>query len=202
MRAHALLLQLQACSHFHNHKGPSFLDRPILPSEKPVTLCVSKDKQSHRLVGTSETFYESHSPPLVTLTQLAVAHPLPHTPSSLWSSSVLRSFLSVFSFLSIAQPRSLTSNCRHRQSHLDSPWDQPGLTSLPVKEETAIQEIHGSPPHQISPQQPASGPERVCSLHSACGPPFTQPLPPAQRSATTPIKGRSAGLLLPVGRLT
>lgn len=113
------------------NKGPSFLDRPILPSEKPVTLCVSKDKQSHRLVGTSETFYESHSPHLVTVSS-AVAHT--HTPLLPYLSSVLFSvlFFSVFSFLSVAQPRSLTSNCRHRQSHLDYPWDQPGLTSLPV----------------------------------------------------------------------
>lgn len=134
MCAHTRCCSCMPAPTFTTAKGQAFLTVPSFPSEKPVTLCVSKDKQSHRLVGTSETFYESHSPHLVTLS-FPVAHP--HAPSSTPSPfSVL--FLSVFSFLSVAQPRSLTSNCRHRQSHLDYPWDQPGLTSLPVKEETAI----------------------------------------------------------------
>lgn len=74
------------CSHFHVRKRPSFLDRPILPSEKPVTLCVSKDKQSHRLVGTSETFYESHSPPFFLLVTLSL-------PSHTHTSTLFRSRL-------------------------------------------------------------------------------------------------------------
>lgn len=190
-------------SHFHVRKRPSFLDRPILPSEKPVTLCVSKDKQSHRLVGTSETFYESHSPPPSSFSSPSACRRTPtRAPFFALVCSPLFFFLSQVSFLSISQPRSLTSNWRHRQSHLDYSWDQPRLTSLPVKEETAIP---GDPRTPSTPNFTTSSLPRIQrgSAHCVRPPcPFTQPLPTAQRSATTPIKGRSAGLLLPVGRLT
>lgn len=189
--------------HNHQHKGPSFLDRPILPSEKPVTLCVSKDKQSHRLVGTSETFYESHSPQFSSTVSAAVAHT--HIPPSSLSlvCSVLRSFLlCVFFFKRCATSLpdiELPSSSIASRLPLGSPGTN--ITAR-LKRKQQYHEIHGSPPHPISTTgQPASDSERVCSPH-CLRPPFTQPLPTAQRSATTPIKGRSAGLLLPVGRLT
>lgn len=184
------------------NKGPSFLDRPILPSEKPVTLCVSKDKQSHRLVGTSETFYESHSPHLVNRQLCRRTHP--HPPSSLsLVCSVLRSFLlCVFFFKRCATSLpdiELPSSSIASRLPLGSSGTN--ITAR-LKRKQQYHEIHGSPPHPISTTgQPASDSERVCSPH-CLRPPFTQPLPTAQRSATTPIKGRSAGLLLPVGRLT
>lgn len=186
---------------FITAKGQAFLTVPSF-HQRSLSPCASRRANSSTGLWTSETFYESHSPFLLVTLSLPFAHP--HAPFFFSLSSVLRCFSpSRVSFLSISQPRSLTSNWRHRQSHLDYSEDQPGLTSLPVKEETAI------PGDPRTPSTPNFTPRAAClgfreGLLTACGPPFlfTQPLPTAQRSATTPIKGRSAGLLLPVGRLT
>lgn len=63
---------------FTTTKAKLFLTVPSFQQREPVTLCVSKGKQFHRLFGTSETFYESHSLVLSSLfsSSAAVTHPL------------------------------------------------------------------------------------------------------------------------------
>lgn len=178
-RTHALLLQALLPPFTTTNKGPSFLDRPILPSEKPVTLCVSKDKQSHRLVGTSETFYESHSPHLVTVSSARRTHP--HPPSSLsLVCSVLRSFLlCVFFFKRCATSLpdiELPSSSIASRLPLGSAGTN--ITAR-LKRKQQYHEIHGSPPHQISiPRASLPRIQRGSAHLTACGPPSRSPCQP------------------------
>ena len=163
---------------FITAKGQAFLTVPSF-HQRSLSPCASRRANSSTGLWTSETFYESHSPLPSRHSKLAVRTP---TPFFFSLSSVLRCFSpSRVSFLSISQPRSLTSNWRHRQSHLDYSEDQPGLTSLPVKEETAI------PGDPRTPSTPNFTPRAAClgfreGLLTACGPPPLHAAP-ANRTA-------------------
>lgn len=188
---------------FTSAKGQAFLTVPSF-HQRSLSPCASRRTNSPTgLLGRLRLFMNRIPPPPSSLSSPSACRRTPtRAPFFALVCSPLFFFLSQVSFLSISQPRSLTSNWRHRQSHLDYSWDQPRLTSLPVKEETAIP---GDPRTPSTPNFTTSSLPRIQrgSAHCVRPPcPFTQPLPTAQRSATTPIKGRSAGLLLPVGRLT
>lgn len=100
---------------FTTTKGQAFLTVPSF-HQRSLSPCASRRTNSPTgLLGRLRLFM-NRTPPISSPSacRRTPTHPL----LSLSASSPFSSSLE-FSFLSVAQPRSLTLNCRHRQSHLD-----------------------------------------------------------------------------------
>lgn len=164
---------------FITAKGQAFLTVPSFHQRSLSPRASRRTNSPTGLLGRLRLFMNRTSPPLQI--PIVVTHTLPSFALVCRLFSVPVVFLlSHVSFLSISQPRSLLSNWRHGQSHLDYSEDHPGLTSLPVKEETAIP--RGSTDSLHTKFHTTASLPRIHRGSAHCVPPpplllFTQPLP-------------------------